>query len=77
VPVRPLSPNALQVLRLLQKGNFEEVARLQRSVDLADEIERVLRDALHYALERDVRSSAFLDTVRGRGKRVSRHSGPR
>lgn len=77
VPVRPLSPNGLQVLRLLQKGNFEEVARLQLSPYLADEIERALRDALHYAIERDVRAAAFLDIVRGRGKRVARHPGPR
>ncbi len=76
-PVRSLSPNALSVLRLLQKGDYQEIARLQLAAELADEIERVLRDALHFALERDVRSAAFLDTVRGRGRRTARSAGPR
>jgi DNA repair protein RecO (recombination protein O) len=76
-PVRSLSPNVLPILRLLQKNAFQEVARLQLAPELADEIERVLRDALHFALERDVRSAAFLDTIRGRGRRTTRSAGPR
>ncbi|MCH7837754.1 MAG: DNA repair protein RecO [Chloroflexi bacterium] len=62
--VRRLSGGALDALRLLQGGDFEEVARLQQTPELADELERHLRDAIHYALERDVRSAAFLQTVR-------------
>ena len=62
--VRRLSAGALDALRLLQDGDFEEVARLQMPPELADELERHLRDAIHYALERDVRSAAFLQTVR-------------
>lgn len=76
-PVRSLSPNALHVLRLLQKGDIAEIARLELAEELADEIERVLRDALHFALERDVRSAAFVDAVRGRGRRIVRNAGPR
>ncbi len=64
--LRPLSVNALKVLRLLQSGNFQEVARLRIAPELAEELERHLRDAIHYALERDVRSAAFLDAVRRR-----------
>ena len=62
--VRRLSAGALDAMRLLQGGDFEEVARLQMPPELADELERHLRDAIHYALEREVRSAAFLQTVR-------------
>jgi DNA repair protein RecO (recombination protein O) len=62
--VAPLSVNALKVLRLLQAGDFHEVARLRISPELGGELERHLRNAIHYALERDVRSAAFLDAVR-------------
>ena len=63
-PLRPVSLNALKVLRLLQSGNFDEVARLRISPELAKELERHLRDAIHYALDRDVRSADFVETVR-------------
>ena len=63
-PLRPVSLNALKLLRLLQSGNFEEVARLRISPELARELERHLRDAIHYALDRDVRSADFVETVR-------------
>lgn len=62
--VRPLSANALKVLRLLQGGSFQETARLGIAVELGDELERHLHDAIRYALERDVRSAAFLAAVR-------------
>ncbi len=62
--VRPLSLNALKVLRLLQGGSFPEVVRLRIAPDLAEELERHLRDAVHYALDRDVLSAAFVDAVR-------------
>lgn len=64
--LRPLSLSALKVLRLLQNGSFGEVARLRIAPALAEELERHLRDAIHYALDRDVRSAAFVDAVRRR-----------
>lgn len=64
VTLRALSANALKILRLLQSDTFQEVARLRIAPDLAGELERHLRDALHYALDRDIRSAAFLDAVR-------------
>jgi hypothetical protein len=45
------------------------VSRLRITPDVASEIERNLRDAVHYALDRDVRSAAFIDVVR-RGPRI-------
>lgn len=78
VSLRPLSANALRLLRLLQQGSFQEVARLRIDADLADELERHLREAIHYALERDVRSASFLDAVRRRLRTAgpARRAGP-
>ena len=67
--VRALSVNALKLLRLLQRDSFQEVSKLRITPDVASEVERNLRDAVHYALDRDVRSAAFIDIVR-RGPRV-------
>jgi DNA repair protein RecO (recombination protein O) len=69
-PVRAISPQALDTLRLLQKGDYQTVAALGPAPDLGEEIERLLRDAVHFALERDVRSAAFVDAVRGRRRNV-------
>ena len=80
VTLRPLSANALNVLHLLQKGDFQEVARLDLAAELGEELERHLRDAIHFALDRDIRSAAFLDAVRGRlrprQKVAARSAGP-
>jgi DNA repair protein RecO (recombination protein O) len=60
----PLSVNALKVLRLLNRAAFAEVARIRLSPDLAGEIEACLRDHVHVALEREVRSARFVETLR-------------
>ena len=62
--VRALSLNALKVLRLLQTQPFAEAARLRVSAALAAELEGHMREAVHYALDRDIRSAAFMDRVR-------------
>lgn len=72
--LRPLSVNALGVLRLLQEGDARKLSGVDIAAGLAGELERHLREAIHYALDRDVRSAAFLDTVR-RADRASRVSG--
>lgn len=60
----PLSLNALKVLRLLQRGPFDEAARVRMPPPLALEVERHLREYIRYVLERDVRSAAFVETLR-------------
>jgi len=60
----PLSANAVKVLRLLLHGSFADVSRVTVDADLGEELERALRDYARWVLERDVRSAAFLDTVR-------------
>jgi DNA repair protein RecO (recombination protein O) len=75
-----LSPGGLKMLRLLQQGSFQEVGRVQPDARLSDELERHLRETIHYALDRDVRSAGFLDTVRRKlrnGLPAGRGAGPR
>jgi len=62
--IKPLSLNALKVLRLLQKGNFNEANRVRLTADLSDELEIVMREYIKYLLEREVKSVAFLDRLR-------------
>ena len=68
---RPLSVNALKMMRLFQKGDFVAVARVRTEPSLEAELERHLREYILYVLERDVRSTRFLETLR----RTSRLSG--
>ena len=64
--VRPLSANAVKLLRLLLHGRFSDVARVNVEPGLAVELERAMLEYLRWVLERDVRSAAFIDTVRKR-----------
>jgi DNA repair protein RecO (recombination protein O) len=64
---RPLSLNALKVMRLLQSGSFADVSRVRIGPDLAQEVEMHLRAYLIHVLERDVRSAAFIDRLRREG----------
>ncbi len=61
---RPISVNALKMLRLLLQGTFADVARVTIAPDLASELERAMLEYVRWVLERDVRSAAFIDTVR-------------
>jgi DNA repair protein RecO (recombination protein O) len=74
--LRPISVNALKLLRLLQSGSFGEVARVRVAPDLGSELERHLRDAIHFALDRDVRSAAFIETVRRVQRRATGSGAP-
>ena len=60
----PLSVNALKVLRLLQSNDYATVSRLKMKPQLSHELEAVIRDYLRYLLEREVKSAAWLDTLR-------------
>jgi DNA repair protein RecO (recombination protein O) len=61
---RPLSLNGLKVLRLLQRGPYNEVARVKLPPVLAQEVERHLRSYIVCVLERDVNSAAFIERLR-------------
>jgi DNA repair protein RecO (recombination protein O) len=66
---RPLSTNALKLLRLLLHGRFSDVARVHIDRQLAADLERSMLEYVRWVLERDVRSAAFIDTVRRRPSR--------
>lgn len=65
-PVRPLSLSALKVMRVYAGGNFAAASRVALAPDLAEELERHLREYVQYVLEREVRSATFMDLVRRR-----------
>jgi DNA repair protein RecO (recombination protein O) len=69
-----LSPATLTALRVLQREDFQELVDLELDHDTAVALEHILRDAIHYALDQDVRSAAFLDEVRRR-PRLQRRAG--
>jgi DNA repair protein RecO (recombination protein O) len=64
---RPLSVNAVKVLRVLQGGSFGDILRVRIGPPLAREIEFHLRAYVIHVLERDVRSAAFIDRLRREG----------
>jgi DNA repair protein RecO (recombination protein O) len=60
----PLSVNAQKVMRLLQAGEYDAVTRVNIDAGLAREIENVISGYLKYLLEREVKSAAWLDTLK-------------
>jgi DNA repair protein RecO (recombination protein O) len=60
----PLSLNAQKVLRLLQGSDYASAGRVKIDGELARELEGVISDYLRYLLEREIKSAAWLDTLR-------------
>lgn len=60
----PLSVNAQKVLRLLQNSDYSAVERLKIDAGLSRELERIMGNYLKYLLEREIKSAAWLDTLR-------------
>lgn len=61
---RPLSLNALKVLRLLEQDDLTQLRRLKLPPGLSRELETLLRAYVLYVTEHQLRSLAFLETVR-------------
>jgi DNA repair protein RecO (recombination protein O) len=59
-----LSVNAQKVLRLLQGNDYAAAGRVKIDTALGREIENVISGYLKYLLEKDVKSAAWLDTLR-------------
>jgi DNA repair protein RecO (recombination protein O) len=59
-----LSVNAQKVLRLLQGDDYASASRIKMDGELAHEIESVISGYIKHLLERDVKSAAWLDTLR-------------
>jgi DNA repair protein RecO (recombination protein O) len=60
----PISVDALKVLRLLQRSEYEIVSRLKISPELSQELKNVMAAYIRYLLERDVKSATWLDSLR-------------
>ncbi len=67
---RAMSLTGLKVLRLLQRGSYEEAARLRIEAELATELERHLRSYIVCVLERDVNAAAFMERLRREARRL-------
>jgi DNA repair protein RecO (recombination protein O) len=72
----PLSVNALKVLRLLQNSDYSTASRLRLTPELSRELEGVMRDYLKYLLEREVKSAAWLDSLRGQTTKIAFNQQP-
>ncbi len=68
---RPLSVNALKVLRFLQSNDYNTANKLKIDSQLSHELEAVMRDYVKYLLEREVKSTAWLDSLRGQAKETT------
>ncbi len=60
----PLSVNAQKVLRLLQSNDFSSASRVKIDEELARELESVISGYVKHLLEREVKSAAWLETLR-------------
>ena len=61
---RPLSLNALKVLRLWQNCDYATATKVRINPQLSSELEQVLREYIKYLLERQLKSTAWLDKLR-------------
>ena len=61
----PLSERARKVLLLLQNSHYRELSGLEIDRELSRQLEILMRNYLRYLLEREVKSTAWLDSLRG------------
>ncbi|MBS1251513.1 MAG: DNA repair protein RecO [Anaerolineales bacterium] len=61
--VRPITVNALKVLRFMQREPYATVDHLNIRRETHSEMERLLHHYLTYLLERDLKSIEFLETL--------------
>ncbi len=64
---RPLTLNALKVLRLLARSGYQTASGVRIPEELAVELEGVIRQYMRYLLEQEVKSTDFLDLIRREG----------
>ena len=62
----PISVDGLNGLRWLQSSDYNTARQLKMNQELSDELEAVMRNYLKYLLEREVKSTAWLDALRER-----------
>jgi DNA repair protein RecO (recombination protein O) len=60
----PLSLETQRALRLLQNSDYETVSQMTLTPKLSHQLEVVIRNYIRYLLEREVKSAAWLDTLK-------------
>ena len=60
----PISLNALKVLRLWQNCDYATARRVKITPELAAELEQVMREHIKYLLEKQLKSTAWLDKLK-------------
>jgi len=74
IGAEPLALPLFKALRFIQTREWQEVAQLHLSAGLHAELERLLHGYIVYQLERNVRSAAFLRTIREQVQSVTRNA---
>lgn len=64
VVTRPLSMAALKMLGVLEDGGFTYLKKQPYQEDISLEVESLLRQYIWYLLERNLKSTSFMDAVR-------------
>jgi len=67
----PVVVNTLKVMRFLQENNLNNVIRLKVDSRLSRQLAEVMRHYIKYLLEREVRSAAWLDSLRQQMEEVT------
>jgi DNA repair protein RecO (recombination protein O) len=62
--LRPVSVDAVKAMRFLLASDRSTASRLRLTSELSQELEQLTRAYIHHILERDVKSTGFLDRVR-------------
>ncbi len=60
----PLSINGLKLLRLLQDSDYNAIGRLRMNQELSYELVGIMRNYIKYLLDKEIKSSAWLDTLK-------------
>lgn len=59
-----LTVNALKVMRFFQNNDYHTASRLKVPPELSAELEKVMRGYIRYLLEKDLKSVAWLDSLK-------------
>jgi DNA repair protein RecO (recombination protein O) len=61
---RPISPNAIKLLRFLQIEDWPRIKKLTIKGSLNKETERILRFYIEYLMEKELKSAKFIDQIK-------------
>ena len=60
----PVAPTVLKVLKAIQRGPYDEAARVRLSPELAGDLERVMHDIVRAVADRELKSQQFVAAAR-------------